>query len=85
MDEYSLDAIAAPSFLAFDYPARAGYLSMTIPIGFSKAAGPLSMMIFAGHFQRICCLRQGNWRKRHRKEKVGEIRKGPYFRASSSS
>lgn len=61
MDEYRLDALIAPSFLAYDYPARAGYPSLVIPIGFSERSGPVSLMIFGRAFSEEVLLRIGGW------------------------
>lgn len=46
MREYRLAAIVAPSYFAYDFPARAGYPSMTLPIGFSKEYGAVSLLFF---------------------------------------
>lgn len=61
MDEYRLDALIAPSFLACDYPARAGYPSLVVPVGFSAENGPVSLMIFGRAFSEDVLLKIGGW------------------------
>lgn len=61
MDEYHLDALLAPSFLACDYPARAGYPSLVVPVGESKESGPVSVMVFGRGGTEEVLLRIGGW------------------------
>lgn len=64
MNEYRLDALIAPSFLACDYPARAGYPSLVVPVGFSESNGPVSLMIFGRAFSEDVLLKVGEWVER---------------------
>lgn len=76
LDTYGLDALVYPNYFAQTVAARVGYASITVPAGYSKGLGPVSITFIGRKYDEPKLIRLA-----YAFEQISKARKPPVFDA----